>query len=336
MPIVEDLIISDYGSFVGLKGRRLKVTAPDQSPLEAPIMHLRTVQIVTRSASISATALSACCDAGIPIHFIDPVDGNYATLLSPHLTTVTTSRRAQLQAVETPLGVTIARQIAIGKIRSQITNLRYLARRLDGDLAEHFKLAQLDLTDYAAALENIDGTHIDAIRESIMGLEGRSARVYWEALGLLIPSEYGWPGRIGRHAVDQVNSLLNYGYGILYGDVQNALVIAGLEPYVGLLHADRPGKPSLVLDMIEEFRAPIVDRTVIGLVGRNFTVYQTDDGRMTRDTRRAFADHILSRLSAQGTYQRKRYQLRSIIQMQARLLAAAFRGDCDYGAYAGG
>lgn len=336
MPIVEDLIISDYGSFVGLKGRRLKVTAPDQSPLEAPIMHLRTVQIVTRSASISAAALSACCDAGIPIHFIDPVDGNYATLLSPHLTTVSTSRRAQLHAVESAIGVAIARQIAVGKIRSQITNLRYLARRLEGDVAEHFKLAQLDLADYAAALETIDGTHINVVRESIMGFEGRSARVYWEALKALIPPEYSWPGRTGRHATDPVNSLLNYGYGILYGDVQNALVIAGLEPYVGLLHADRPGKPSLTLDMIEEFRAPIVDRTVIGLVGRNFAVSQTGDGRMTRDTRRAFANHILSRLSAQGTYQRKRYQLRSIIQMQARSLAAAFRGECLYVAYTGG
>lgn len=336
MPIIEDLVVSEYGAFVGLKGRRLRVTVPDKPTQEAPIMHLQTVQIATRSASISAAALSACCESGVPVLFVDPVEGNYASVLSPYLTTVTLSRRAQMQAVETSLGVTIARQIALGKIGSQITNLRYLARRLEDEPADALRLAQLDLTDYAASLESLDGAHIDDVRDYIMGMEGRSARVYWEALGHLIPTDYAWPGRRGRHAIDPINSLLNYGYGILYGEVQNALVIAGLEPYVGLLHTDRPGKPSLTLDLVEEFRAPIVDRTVIGLVGRKFTVSQDDNGRMTRDTRRTYADHILSRLSAQGTYQRKRYQLRSIIQKQARLLAAAFRGESDYTAYTAG
>jgi CRISP-associated protein Cas1 len=336
MPIIEDLIVSDYGAFVGLKGRRLRVTVPNLPPQEAPIMHLITVQIATRSASISAAALGACCEAGVPVLFVDPVDGNYASVLSPHLTTVTVSRHAQIAAINTDLGVSIARQIASGKIRSQITNLRYLARRLDEEAAEVFRLAQLDLTDYVAALEAVDGSSIGAVRDKFMGIEGRSARVYWDALDMLIPDNYDWPGRKGRHATDAVNSLLNYGYGILYSEVHNALVVAGLEPYVGLLHSDRPGKPSLTLDLVEEFRAPIVDRTVIGLVGRQFKVVQDDNGRMSRDTRRLYADHILSRLSAQGIYQRKRYQLRSIIQKQARLLASAFRNESNYIAYTGG
>jgi CRISPR-associated protein Cas1 len=133
-----------------------------------------------------------------------------------------------------------------------------------------------------------------------------------------------------------VNCLLNYGYGILYGEVQNALVIAGLEPYIGLVHTDRPGKPSLTLDLIEEFRAPIVDRTVVGLVNRHYEVRMDEEGRLEREFRKNYAEHILSRLNAQGVYQKKRYQLRSIIQLQARALAAALRGECTYESYTGG
>src|SRR5438477_161295 len=76
------------------------------------------------------------------------------------------------------------------------------------------------------------------------------------------------PGRETRGAVDPLNSALNYGYGVLYAQVEQALILAGLDPYAGFLHADRPGKPSLVLDLIEEVRQTVVDRTVIGLVNR--------------------------------------------------------------------
>jgi CRISPR-associated protein Cas1 len=336
MTIVEDLIVSDYGAFVGLKGRRIHVSIPDHPAIDAPLMHLRSVQILTRSASVSASALAACCEAGIPIHFIDPVDGNYATVLSPKLTTVMTSRRCQIQALEQSGGVAIARQISVGKIRSQIVNLRYLARRLDADLAQQFHGAENDLLDCQADMETLRAEQIEEVRAIMMGIEGRGARIYWETLSRIIPPGYTWPGRTGRHATDPVNSLLNYGYGILYGEVQNALVIAGLEPYAGLIHTDRPGKPGLTLDLIEEFRAPIVDRTVIGLITRQFTVENDEHGRMTRETRQAFAGHILSRLEAQGSVNGKRYRLRSIIQLQARLLAAAFRGEARYQSYTGG
>lgn len=336
MGIIEDLIVADYGAFVGLKGRRIRVTIPDQTPVDAPIMHLRSVQILTRSASISASALAACCDQGIPVHFIDAVDGNYATVLSPNLTSVMASRRGQMQALEQARGVSIAREIGAGKIRSQIVNLRYLSRRLEGDLSQTFHLACQDLLDCQANMETLRGEHLEEIRSTLMGIEGYSARIYWEALGSLIPSDYAWAGRVGRHATDPVNSLLNYGYGILYGEVQNALVIAGLEPYAGLIHTDRPGKPGLTLDLIEEFRAPIVDRTVIGLINRQFKVDLDESGRMSRETRKAYAEHILSRLEAQGKMDGKRYRLRSIIQIQARRLAAAFRGDERYQSYTGG
>lgn len=74
MPLIDNLIVSDYGAFIGLKGRRIIVTIPEQAAVDAPLMHLRSVQVLTRSASISAAALAACCHHGIPVHFIDSVE----------------------------------------------------------------------------------------------------------------------------------------------------------------------------------------------------------------------------------------------------------------------
>jgi CRISPR-associated protein Cas1 len=335
MAIVEDLLVSDYGAFVGLHGGRLRVQREGATQVDAPLMHLRSVQVLTRSASISAAALAACCEAGIPVQFVDPVEGNYASVLSPQLTTVIATRRAQLDALRDDRGAAIAAALAAGKIRSQAVTLRYLARH-HAEQQDALLDAHSDLLAYADQVASSPAQQVEAVRMVFMGVEGYCARLYWNALAPLIPVAYAWPGRLGRGATDSANSLLNYGYGILYGEVQNALALAGLEPYAGLIHTDRPGKPSLTCDLIEEFRAPIVDRTVIGLLTRQFSVDHEADGRLTRDCRRAFADHILSRLRAQGTLDRKRYELRSIIQIQARKLAAAFRGESLYTAYTGG
>ncbi|NDJ54423.1 MAG: CRISPR-associated endonuclease Cas1 [Chloroflexi bacterium] len=336
MAIIEDLLISDPGAFVGLKGKRIRVELKSGDVIEAPLMHLRSVQVITRGASVSAAAIAACCEAGVPIHLIDGFGGNYATVVSSALTTVVTTRRAQLEAVGNPLGVAIARALGAGKIRSQALNLRYIARRQSEDVSAAMKDVEIELLGYADRVERMQADSVDAVRAEMMGLEGYCARQYWQALTPLIPEAYGWHERTGRHATDPVNILLNYGYGILYGEVQKSLIVAGLEPFAGLIHTDRPGKPSLTCDLIEEFRAPVVDRTVIGLVARNFTVDMTADGRLETSCRRAFAEHILSRLQAQGSYGKKKYELRSIIQMQARRLAAAFRGDQTYEAYTGG
>lgn len=336
MPIIEDLVVSDHGAFVGLHSERLRLSVPDQKPQDAPLMYLQSVQIVTRSASLSASALYACCEAGVPIHFIDPAEGHYASLLSSRLTTIVVTRRAQLDALHSERGVQLAQALAAGKLQSQAANLRYIAKRQDETLAHQLRLVAQDLLAYADRLMKLRASAIEEVRQALMGLEGQASRLYWGVLGAMIPEEYAWQGRTGRHASDSVNVLLNYGYGILYGEVQNALAVAGLEPYAGLIHTDRPGKPSLTCDLIEEFRAPIVDRTVIGLVNRRYEVKFDEHGRLERDFRRDFAQHILSRLHAQGPYEGKRFALRSIIQRQARRLAAAFRGERDYEAYTGG
>lgn len=105
-------------------------------------------------------------------------------------------------------------------------------------------------------------------------------------------------------------------------------MLAGLDTYAGFLHADRPGKPSLVLDLIEEFRQCVVDRTIIGLLNKHVPLDQDDEHRLTESTRRKVAEKVLERLDASAElYEGKRQALRFILQCQARHLASFLRGD---------
>jgi CRISPR-associated protein Cas1 len=165
------------------------------------------------------------------------------------------------------------------------------------------------------------------VRGQLLSTEGRAAKKYWGALKQVIPEQYGWPGRKGRGARDPVNAALNYSYGILYGQIERALVLAGLDPYGGFIHADRPGKPSLVFDLIEEFRQVVVDRTVVGMANKGTKLDLDEKGLLVEKSRRAIAEKVLARLEAAERYERKRHPLRAIIQNQARHIATFVRGD---------
>jgi CRISPR-associated protein Cas1 len=116
----------------------------------------------------------------------------------------------------------------------------------------------------------------------------------------------------------------------LYSQIERALVLAGLDPYGGFIHTDRPGKPSLVLDLIEEFRTAVIDRTMLGLANKGVQIEQDDRGRLSDKSRRQLAEKVFARLESQEKYEQKRHALQAIIQMQARHLATYLRQERDH------
>lgn len=328
MAIVKHLVAETFGTHIGKYSEQLKITHKKEVLAQAPLMHLESLHILNRGVSISSDALEACCERGIPVHFLDSIGTPYASVYSGGLGGTVVTRREQLRAFDDERGVHLALQIAAAKITNQAITLKYLAKnRKDTDVGEELHLSSLEVKDHLSWLDGIHGNTVDEIRDRVMAAEGNAAKRYWQAARLIVPEEYGWEKREGRGATDPVNSLLNYGYGILYGTVERALVQAGLDPFAGFIHVDRPGKPSLTLDFIEEFRQAIVDRVVFGLVTRQFIVQQDQKGMMTEETRRTYAEHILKHLDAKVRHQGKRYPLGQVIQMQARHIAAFVRGE---------
>lgn len=331
--IVEHLYANTFGSHIGKYSKRLKITQGGNVLSQAPLLHLQSVTISSRGVSISADAIEACCTQGVPILFLTDHGNPYASLYSSGLTGTVITRREQLLAYYTERGTQIALAIARAKIANQEATLKYIAKNRKETSPDIYSLLTdmaRTLRDSQASLDQLSHTALlDEIRTSLMGIEGYASRLYWEAISYTIPDTYGWTGRTGRGATDPINSLLNYGYGILYSRIEQATILAGLDPYAGFLHTDRSGKPSLVLDLIEEFRQIVVDRLVIGLANRNFKVEQHSDGRLCDDVRSMYASKVLAHLESTTRYQGKRYPLRFIIQNQARRLASYLRGQVE-------
>ncbi|MDW8405592.1 CRISPR-associated endonuclease Cas1 [Chloroflexus sp.] len=327
-----ELIVDERGSFIGKHQGRLRVSKDNEQKKEVPIMHLRQVIICGGGVAISSDAVRACSEEGIPIHFISANGTPHASLYSAGLTGTVLTRRAQLRAYDGPAGVALARAFTLGKLGNQANLLRYAAKNRKEtapEVYEQLMAAAGEVVDYQIAVERLKGDTVDDIRDELMGIEGRYAARYWQAIGALIPAELNWPGRETRGASDPFNQALNYGYGVLYGQVEHAIVLAGLDPYAGLLHADRPGKPSLVLDLIEEFRQAVVDRPLLGQITRGWQIGREDDGRLDQPTRERIVNKVLERLESAEPYEGKRQPLRHILQCQARHIATFVRGERD-------
>lgn len=327
MPIVTHLIADQFGSHIGKYSERLKITQKGVTLAQAPLMHLEMVSVLSMGVSISADALQSCCEQGIPVFFIDSQGTPYASIYAAGLSGTVITRREQLRSFDDLRGIHLGLAFATGKIQNQAITLKYLAKNRSNALGEEINLRAGEVLDHLAWLDQLSGQNIDEIRLQLLAAEGNAAKLYWSSARLVLPETYGWSNRETRGATDPINSLLNYGYGILYSQVERALVLAGLDPYAGFVHVDRPGKPSLVLDLIEEFRQVAVDRVVFGLANRHFTIEQDEKGLLSTDTRKTFAEHILQHLEAGVRYQGQRHPLRQVIQMQARAVAAYVRGN---------
>jgi CRISPR-associated protein Cas1 len=335
MTQIQTLIVDQYGAYVGRHSERICVTQKRKVLVEAPVLFLEQILIIGDGVSVSTDAIALCSGQGIPIHYVSRSGTPYASLYAAGLGGTVVTRRAQYEAYHDRRGVELAVAFVGGKIQNQARLLKYLGKsRKEKTPQLHEQLRQA-AKETAAHLGELHGWHEAAVREglepqrgALLSIEGRAAQRYWAGIGLVLPETLKWPGRVRRGARDPFNAALNYGYAILYSQIERAILLAGLDSYAGYIHSDRPGKPSLVLDMIEEFRAPVVDRAIAAMVGLGEALEQDREGLLTLPTRRAIADRIIKRLEeSTERYESKRQKLRWILQSQARHLASFLRGD---------
>lgn len=329
--VIQHLILENHGDFLGKHSERLIVTNKDgEKTAQAALMHLEAVLIANNGISLSADAVRECAERGIPIFFTSKSGTPYASLHSSGLGATVTTRRAQYAAYEGALALRLGRGFVAGKLGSQANLLRYAAKyrkEANPDVYTILMQKAFELDGFGIELEGV--SEHEEWRGTLLNIEGRAAQVYWAGVRHILPAEFVWPGREGRGARDPFNMALNYGYGVLYGQVERALILAGLDPFAGFIHTDRPGKPSLTLDLIEEFRQAVVDRTVLGLVNKQVKFVQDERGFLDDKTRRVLAEKVLARLESAELYEGKRVPLRLILQTQARRLAQTLRGERD-------
>lgn len=312
--------------------------APRARPaqLELPLFRISEIIVAASGVTISSDLIEECCERGIRLSFLTPGGRPFAMLSSPMLTATVLTRREQMAAYGDRRGLEFAKAVVRGKLGNQAALLKYFGKYLKATDAPAFERLGSAVRAIAAGRREVDavpGERVDDARAALLAIEGAAGRHYWQGVRVLLADHVAFETREHRGAPDLVNSALNYAYGILYTQVWGAIMNAGLEPFAGFLHVDRPGKPSLVLDLIEEFRQPIVDRAVVALFTRG-TRLQVHEGLLTDDSRRAVAAAVLERLESEVAFRGRRHRLRSVIQIQARNVASHLRGDETYRAFA--
>ncbi len=225
--------------------------------------------MITTAAYITTDAIKLAMDNNIDIVFLDEFGDPFGRVWHSKLGSTTLIRRRQLEIANTTEGVNLALEWVKKKTDNQIDLLIRLRESRSQKSAEI--TAFIDkLRNCRSSLDSLvpqntgNNIGIEDIRGSIMGIEGSGGRIYFEAISFIMPDRYKFDGRSRNPAKDEFNALLNYTYGILYSMVEKACIIAGLDPYVGIIHTDNYNKKSLVFDLIENFRI-WADETVIKL-----------------------------------------------------------------------
>ena len=234
----------------------------------------------------------------------------------------------------------IARSIVIGKIKNQLNLMKFYGRSRKDD--EQFQKAldameaEIDsLIAHAKEVKDNDGTEIKA-RDKLFSIEGRAASSYWGLVKMLLADDVTFSGRVRKGAGDLVNSILNYGYGILYARVWQAVALAGLNPYLSFLHEPQKNKPTLVFDMIEEFRSQAVDRAVFTMFTRGeYLDLNCKTGLLTEKSRKKVIENVLLRLASLVHYRGKKQQLAEVIRLQPRRLAVCIEEGKKYRPFVG-
>jgi CRISP-associated protein Cas1 len=334
--LANTLYVTTPGAYLRKDHETLVVRIERRTALTVPIHHLAGV-VCFGNVGFSNGALGACGKAGIAMTFLSRTGRFVARLEGPRSSSAGL-RRAQYRAAEDSAACTrIARGVVVGKIANARALLQRGARETDD--ADARRALDGAVTALSARLDEI-GRAADVSLDALRGHEGAAARCYFAVLDRLVKRDresFAWSGRTRRPPLDRLNALLSFMYSLVMHDADSALQAAGLDPSVGYLHADRPGRPSLALDLAEEFRAAIADRLAIALINlgqvkaTGFITSETGAVSMDDETRRAVLVAYQKRKQEQvlHPFTQEQCTLGLAMFVQARLLARTIRDEFD-------
>jgi CRISPR-associated protein Cas1 len=332
MELLNTLYVTLPESYLHLDNNTLRLETERETRLRVPLHHLGAI-VCFGHVDLSAPLMHRLAEEGISLVLLDR-NGNFKARLEGALSGNVLLRQAQhAAAADIGLSLSIARHCVGGKIKNCRHILLRGAREAKEE-SERFALTR-GAQDLAASLRALPGAKdMNALR----GLEGEAARQYFASLNFLIRSEmretFRMEGRNRRPPRDRINALLSFIYSLLMNDCRSAVEAVGLDPQIGFLHAIRPGRASLALDIMEEFRV-FADRLTLSLINRNQiaakdfvareggAVLLADEARKT--VLIAYQERKQEKLSHPLLHESVALGL--LPHLQARLLARKLRGD---------
>ena len=255
------LILNSYGASLQRHQDRFVIYTQEGKDYIAP-NQVKSISI-SKGAMVSSDAVLLAIQHEIDLLFVDGLGQPKGRVWSVQYGSISTIRKNQIEFIFTQAAVEWVKSILQYKMDTQIALL--LALETDDDRAARIIQRAINaLEDHKQKIAKTEGEVISDVAPSLRGWEGAGSRRYFEAIFTVLPATYRFDGRSKHPATDPFNALLNYGYGMLYGKIEGALIKAGIDPYVGIFHRDDYNRPVLVYDVIERFRV-WVDYVVIQL-----------------------------------------------------------------------
>lgn len=259
-----DLILNTFGTSLNKENDAFIVHHKDGKQ-RIPPDGIKSIQI-SRGAQITSDAVIFAIEKEIEILFLDNSGNPVGRVWSPKYGSVSTIRKGQLNFTFSVEAVSWIKGLVREKIENQQALL--LTFKVETSVQENIvKNAVRKLEDCRTKIDTLDGTVIPDIAAQLRGWEGVASKIYFDTMNQFIPEEFRIEQRSQHPAFDVVNAMLNYGYGLLYGKVEGALIKAGIDPYIGVLHRDDYNRPVLAFDVIEKYRV-WVDFVIYTLVGQ--------------------------------------------------------------------
>ena len=312
-----------------------------------PLIKIEEV-IVMGEITLTSSALHMLLEKNIEIHFLSHY-GKFKGRLSPGLSKNSLLRMAQHRAHNNLIQRSeLARRFVIGKLSNQRTMLQRHNRRQSEPLFNQ------EISQIASIIRNLDKLALEVSTpptlvtgdtgiegtplETILGMEGAGSAAYFHCFGGMLADKQQWPfaGRVKRPPTDPVNALLSFGYALLTSQVASAVQMVGFDQFIGYLHSSVYGRPALALDLMEEFRAVIVDSVVLTLLNNRMLTHndfhvELGAYRLKNEPRKTFFTRFEERLNEEITHPVFGYKTkyRRCIELQARLIGKYLTGEID-------
>lgn len=332
--LANTLFVTTQGAYLRLEYDTIKVVADDGKPLNVPLHHLSGI-VCFGNVMPSPALMHRCAEDGRDIVFLSRSGKFRARVTGPTSGNVLLRRAQYAASDDEPAALAIARPVVAGKVQnSRQLLLRSAREQTDGAAAGVLRAAAAQVGNLLPAVARV-GTLAE-----LRGYEGDAARIYYDVFPWMLRAnkdEFRFVHRNRRPPRDPVNALLSFLYTLLTSDCVAAAETVGLDPQVGFLHRERPGRPSLALDLMEELRPAIVDRIVLSLINRrqiqprDFEERAGGSFRLTDDARKDVLKAWQRRKQEEIRHPvlDQSVELGLIPQIQARLLARHLRGELD-------
>ena len=324
------LYITENGAVIGVDSNRLTVKYKDGLLKSLPIETIEGITLLGKN-QLTTQCMEVCLAKGIPVSFFSKGGKYYGRLMSTGHVKAELQRK-QASLYDTDFAVELSKRIIIAKIINQITVLR-----------RYSKSKNINVDSCVFNMQNSKKkiNEVGTIEE-IKGYEGTAARLYFEGLSRCIEIDFKFKGRSKRPPMDEFNSLISLGYSVLMNDLYSEIENRGLNPYFGILHRDSEHHPTLASDLIEEWRAVLIDSLAMSMINGHelkkddfYFDYEDPGCFLTRDCLKKYIEKLEDKLNTKTkylSYVEYPVNFRGAISLQIKTLVDAINKE-DFSLY---